>query len=375
MNEGTSPVTGTLDELSPMAPLAIPTAIHEERKALDLAVLKRGAKDYLDFLDTTKEVFFGYLYHRTGSAELAKTIIGEMYLDILVRAMSLWWFGTLSLKLLLDSADQALKNHDVSEADLGTVYLPSLVWLNDTERASVATLHDALWSLPKDAQRLLILSMLIGFSDERIGQVLRMPTADVTEQLKTARDFLLSRWQPISDVASKLESLVFIPALDIRSETQLRFSVVEKYNALRFRRYQWVIIGGMFAVMSNVIVASVLAFAVITAPPSSLRSTRTQVASLDAVLLKRQIAIDQARGSVSASFKEAQRLAAYDVSRDLTALGLASALESLTSQQDQESEVDRLIKVMKQAQTAMAPVLNPVVKLAMGDMKALFGWF
>jgi hypothetical protein len=288
--------------------------------------------------------------------------------------MSLWWFGTLSLKLLLDAADEALKSRGATAADLGTFYLPSLVWLDDAEKKSVATLHDALWTLPRDAQRLLILSMLVGLSDDRIGQVLRIPTTDVASQLKTAKEFLLSRWQPMTDVAQKLQSLVFVPSLDIRSETQLRFSVVEKYNALRFRRYQWVIIGGLFAVMSNVIVASVLAFAVVTEPPSSLRGTRTQVASLDAVLLKRQIAIDQAKGNVAASFKEAQRLAAYDVSRDFTALGLASALESLKAQQDQEAEVDRLLKIMQRAQTAMAPVLNPVVKLAMDDVSALFGW-
>lgn len=374
MSEIIPPVTGAFTELPHMPAIAVPASAEGERKALDLAVLKRGAKDYLDFLDTTKEIFYGYLYHRTGSADLAKTILGEIYLDVLVRAMSLWWFGTLNLKLLLDSADQALKDRDVVAADLGTVYLPSLVWLSEVERASVGTMHDALWSLPKDAQRLLILSMLVGLSDERIAQILRVPQSDVTSKLTTAKDFLLTRWQPTSDVAAKLQSLVFVPALDIRSETQLRFSVVEKYNALRFRRYQWVILGGLFAVMSNVIVASVLAFAVVTAPPSSLRGVRTQVASLDAVLLKRQMAIDDARGSIAASFKEAQRLAAYDVSRDFTALGLASALESLSAQQDQEAEVDRLIQLMQRAQTAMAPVLSPVVKLVKSDAKAMFGW-
>lgn len=374
MSEIIPPTTGAFTELPTMSAIGVPASVEGEKKALDLAVLKRGAKDYLDFLDTTKEIFYGYLYHRTGSAELAKTIVGEIYLDVLVRAMSLWWFGTLNLKLLLDSADKALKDRDVSAADLGTVYLPSLVWLSEAERDSVGTMHDALWSLPKEAQRLLILSMLVGFSDERIAQVLRLPQSDVESKLKTAKDFLLTRWQPLSDIGAKLQSLVFVPSLDIHSETQLRFSVVEKYNALRFRRYQWVILGGLFAVMSNVIVASVLAFAVVTAPPSSLRGVRTQVASLDAVLLKRQMAIDDARGSIAASFKEAQRLAAYDVSRDFTALGLASALEALSAQQDQEAEVDQLIKLMQRAQTAMAPVLSPVVKLVRSDAKAMFGW-
>ncbi|MBP7114482.1 MAG: hypothetical protein KBA40_03450, partial [Candidatus Peribacteraceae bacterium] len=299
MSEINPPPTGALVEMPQMLGVAVPASVEGERKALDLAVLKRGAKDYLDFLDTTKEIFYGYLYHRTGSAELAKTIVGEIYLDILVRAMSMWWFGTLNLTLLFDAADQALKDRDVVEADIGTVYLPSLSWLTEAERASVSTMHDALWSLPKEAQRLLILSMLVGLSDERIAQIFRVPVSDIQSKLQTAKDFLLTRWQPLSDVGAKLQSLVFVPALDIRSETQLRFSVVEKYNALRFRRYQWVILGGLFAMMSNVIVASVLAFAVVTAPPSSLRGVRTQVASLDAVLLQRQMAIDDARGSIA----------------------------------------------------------------------------
>lgn len=374
MSELLSPIAGAESQALPQAlPAALPVAIPvSERKALDLAVIKKGAKDYLDFLDATKEVFYGYLYHRTGSSEVARTVLEEIYLDVLSRAMSLWWFGTLSLKLLIETADTALRSRDISAADIETTYLSSLVWLTDTEKKSVATMHDALWSLPKEAQRLVILSLLTGLSDDRIGQVMNMRREQVTQDLGTAKDLLLQRWQPSAEVAGKLNSLVFVPAMDIRAETKLRFSVVEKYNALRFRRYQWVIIGGLFAVMSNVIVASVLAFTVVTAPPTSLRATKTQVASLDAVLLKRQIAVDQAKSNIAASFKETQKLAAYSVSRDFTALGLASALESLKAQQDSESEVDRLLKAMQHARTALAPVLDPVVALAWRDVAKLF---
>lgn len=342
-----------------------------QQKALELAVIKNGAKDYLDFLDSTKEFFFGYLYHRTGSTELARTILGEVYVDVLSRAMSLVWFGTLSLKLLFDAADTALRDRDVSAADIDTVYLQSLVWLNDLEKHSVATMHDALWSLPKEAQRLLILSLLIGMPDERIAKTLSRRTEQIVQDITVAKELLLQRWEPLPEMITKLNSLVFVPALDIRSETQLRFSVVEKYNALRFRRYQWVIIGGLFAVMSNVIVASVLAFAVIMEPPTSLRGTKTSVASLDAVLLKRQLAVDNVKRSIAVSFEESQKLAAYSATRDFTALGLASALESLKAQQDQESEVDRILKVMERARTAMGPVITPILKLAMAEL----GWF
>ncbi len=347
-----------------------PAAIPQERKALDLAVVKKGAKDYLEFLDATKEVFYGYLYHRTGSAELAKTIQSEIYLDVLSRAMSLWWFGTLSLGILLDAADNALKNKDIAAADIDTVYLPNLAFLTDADKKAMATMHDALWSLPREAQRLLILSMLVGLSTEKISEITRLHKEEVTNQIAVAKDLLLTRWQPAGEVAGKLDSLVFVPALDIRSEMKLRFGVVEKYNALRFRRYQWVIIGGLFAVMSNVIVASVLAFAVIVQPASSLKGARTQVASLDAVLLKRQLAVQQAKQSVAVSFKEAQRLTAYDVSRDLTSLGLAAALESLSHEQDQEKEVDKLIKLMQRAQTALAPA-TPLFRLALGNVTAV----
>lgn len=343
-------------------------------KGLDLAVIKRGAKDYLDFMDSTKEIFFAYVYHRTGSIELAKTLLGEIYLDTLNRAMSLWWFGKLHLGMLLDAADAALKSRDTVAADIDTVYIKNLTWLSADEKKAVSTLHDALWTLPREAQRVLILSLFLGLPAGRIGQVLGKQKEKVEAELKTAQDFLLTRWQPTSSVASKLTSLVFMPGLDIQSETKLRFNVVEKYNALRMRRYQWVIVGGLFAVLSNVIVASVLAFAVIVQPPTSLRGTQSQVASLDALLLERQLKLNSAKQSVATSFAEAQKLAAYDVSRDLTALGLAAALESLQAQQSQEKEVDRLIRLMERAQTAMAPVVAPVVKLAMHDLSSLVGW-
>lgn len=363
----------TLIGPQPQAAAAVLPAVIQpaERKALDLAVIKKGAKDYLDFLDATKEVFYGYLYHRTGSSEVARTVLEEIYLDVLSRAMSVVWFGTLSLKLLIETADAALRSRETAAADIETTYLSSLVWLSDAEKRSVATMHDALWSLPKEAQHLIILSLLVGLSDERIAQVMNKRKEQIVQDLATAKDLLLQRWQPSVEVVTKLNSLVFVPAIDIRAETKIRFSVVEKYNALRFRRYQWVIIGGLFAVMSNVIVASVLAFAVVTAPPTSLRATKAQVASLDAVLLKRQIAVRQAKDNIAASYKETQKLTAYSVSRDLTALGLASALEALKSQQDQESEVDRLLKAMQRARTALAPVLDPVVTLALARLSVL----
>lgn len=329
---------------------AIPSA---DRKAIDLAIIKKGAKDYLDFLDAAKEVFYGYLYHRTGSLTLAQTLLSEIFLDVLARAMSLWWFGTLSLKLLLDVTENVLAKHEIKQADLDDVYLPTLSWLSSEERSSVATLHDALWSLPRSASQLLILSLLLGLPDERIAAVLRQSEATVTAHLKTARDLLLERWHPLPSLMEKLRSLAFLPALDLQSETKLRFNVVEKYNALRFRRYQWVIVAGLFAVMSNVVVAGVIAFAVIMVPPTSLRGVRTQVASLDAVVLERQMNLETANNAIIGTIREAQGIAAYDATRRLTSVGLGVALEALKDEQRQETQIIRTIDLLKRAQTAM----------------------
>jgi DNA-directed RNA polymerase specialized sigma24 family protein len=350
--------TGKSAELSHVSP---------KHKAIELAVLKKGTKDYLEFLDTTKELFYGYLYHRTGSCVLARTIMSEIYLDVLSRSMSLLWFRSLSITLLLDAADAALKDHAESAADIDTVYLPTLAWLSKEDKHSVATMHDALWSLPKKAQRFIILSLLLGLPEEHIASVTNRKKEQVSEDMAVAKDLLLERWQPTPSVVTKLNSLVFIPALDIKSETALRFNVVEKYNALRFRRYQWVLIGGLFAVMSNVVVASVLAFAVITEPPTSLRSTKATVASLDAVLLKRQLGVDRAKKSIAVLSEEAKKLAAYGASRDLTTLGLSAAHEALEDEQKYEAEVENIIKLLERARTAMAPIINPVIRLAMAE--------
>lgn len=350
--------TGQAATVSPeTATLSAPVAIEPSRKGLDLAVLKKGAKDYLDFLDSTKEIFYAYLYHRTGSQDLAKTLLSEIYLDVLSRAMSLWWFGTLSLKLVLDTAERVLKDKDIIAADLDTVYLPSLAWLTTEEKKSVATLHDSLWTLPKTGQQFIILSLLIGLSDERIAQVMRVPLDTMREQLRTAKEFLLARWQPTPDVLEKIQSLVFVPALDLQAETRLRFSVVEKYNALRFRRYQWVVVGGLFAVMSNVIVAGILAFAVIVQPPTSLKGTRTQVAALDAVLLKREMHMNAVKQSIANIAGETKRIDAYDTTQRVTRAGLGVALDSFKEEQKKVRDADKLIQLLERASTAFRQIL------------------
>jgi DNA-directed RNA polymerase specialized sigma24 family protein len=353
---------GTQTSLAPQEVSAAPTS-----KGIDLAVLKKGAQDYLEFVDMTKEAFFGYLYHRTGSVKLAQTVLSEVYVSLLSRAMSLWWFGTLGLKLLIEHADHMLSEHQIEEADIDHVFLPALTWLSDEERTSVSSLHDALWTLPREAQRLLVLTMLLGMPMERIAREFRVEVGALETQVATAKDLLLSRWQPVLSVQEKLQSLVFAPTMDIAFESTLRFSVVEKYNLLRFRRYQWVIIAGLFAVMSNVIVASVLAFAVVIQPPTSLSGARTQVAALDAVLLNRETQVAAVKKSLGLTLRESQRVAAYDVSKSLTNAGLSSALNAMQYQQEGEKNVDAVIQILKHASTAM----RSVMQIAFKDVQSL----
>ncbi|OGJ60492.1 hypothetical protein A3A67_04645 [Candidatus Peribacteria bacterium RIFCSPLOWO2_01_FULL_51_18] len=341
---------------SAVLPVSLPPAV--QPKAIDLAVLKKGTKDFLEFVDGTKELCFGYLYHRTGSKKLSLTLLKEIYLSVEARAMSLWWFRRLDLKLLLDAADRELSLVKPEEADLDREWLPALAGFSPEEQKSVSSLHDALWTLAPEGQRVLILSLLLGLPDDRIGQLTGIRPTKIKNEVETAVKSLVSRWQPPESVLSKLQNLASSPALDIAQETDLRFQVVEKYNALRFRRYQWIIIGALFAVLSNVIVASVLAFAVVTQPPSSLRGSRKEVASFDALLYQREMKVAETRRLIYASFKETQKIAAYDATRNLTSLGLGAALQAFTAQQKTEAQVDRIIKLLERARTALGPLID-----------------
>ena len=334
------------------------------------AIAKKPTKDFMDFLDTSKDVFYAYLYHRTGSEKIAKTLLGEIYFEVLSRTLSLWWFGTLSLKLLFRYADRAIGlQSSAGAADIDTVYLPNLVWLTDKERACVSTLHDALWTLPVESQQLLILSILIGLPQARVAEILEISIEEVAKNIPLATSALLERWQPTPDVQQKLQSLVFAPSLDSQGEGVLRLQLTEKYNGMRFRRYQWVIIGGLFAVLSNVIVASVLAFAVITQPPTSLLGTRTEVASLDAVLLKRELELSEAKQHVANSIREAQGIASYSVTRDLSGLGLTTVREFMHTKKEKEVEIQRLKTVIERARTAFIPLAKFVAAVARHNLR------
>lgn len=335
------------------------------RKGLALTTLAKGTKDFLDFLDATKEAFFAYLYHRTGSMQLASVLLTESYVDLLSRSMALWWFKPLTITLLIDTAERGLADKEVKDSDLEKQYLQSISGLTVDEKKSMSTLHDALWSLPNTPRSLCILSLLIGLSLEQIANLTKRDVALIKQDLLVAKDLLMTRWQPIPSLVQKLDSVSFIPTLDLSAEKDLRFKVVEKYNALKFRRYQWVIIGGLFAVMSNVIVASVLAFAVVTLPPTTVKGVTKRVASLDAVLLQRELQVDAARQSIAVSLMEAQRIAAYDRARDLTSLGLASALESLKTQRENDVKAERLKKLLERASTALGPLPSRMMRIAM----------
>ena len=361
------PSTGSSTEDAVAIPLPQAGA---DRKVLDLAVLKKGAKDFLSFVDESKEVFYAYLYHRTGSVSLAQTLLGELYLNVLSRAMALWWFGTLSLSLLLDTADKAIeKGITGSEADLDTVYVPTLTWLNDDERKSASSLHESLWTLPATAQKLLTLSLLMGFPQERIAKTLGLTPEQVQVQLQQATDLLLAAWQPIESLKKKIASLVFEPDFDINKEASLRFTIVEKYNALRMRRYQWVIVGGFLAVFANIIVAGVLAFVVVVQSPTSIRGAKTQVAALDVILLQRQLSQIEAKKALSDLLPQSRGLAAYGAARDLTSVGLSAGLNAFDQQNKNEADIGKIIKVLQRASTAMGPILRPIASIVLSPVR------
>ncbi len=364
----------------PAATMDMPFAptLEPESKAIDLAVIKKGAKDFLTFVDDTKEIFYAYLYHRIGSKSLSATVMTEIYLETLSRAMSLWWFGTLSLGLLIDRADRAIADGlKTSSADIDAQYLPSLTWLSEAERASVGTLHDSLWTLSARHQRLLTLSMLVGLSDERIAVQLGERAEQITKAMAEAKEALVARWQPVEELKTKLSSLVFAPDLDIAAESDLRFKTVEKYNALRFRRYQWVIVGGLVAVMSNMIVASVLAFAVITQPSTSLQSVKREMASLDAVLLQRKLESLEVRRSLNRSFDLTRGMAAQGALKDINDLGMSTAADAATTQKKNDADVQRVIDLLQRVSsnsTAMILSPQPVMQFAAASVSAIFNF-
>lgn len=344
-------------------PLGVKDAGTPFGKAIGLATLKRGAKDYLDFLDATKEAFYAYLYHRTGSVKLAETVMNEVFIESLAKSMSLFRLGALAFHSLLDAADKALKDKDIAAADIDTVYLGNLPWLSGADRTTVATMHDALWTLPIAAQRLLIFSLLIGLPVERIAEAVGKTAEAVREEMETAKDLLLMRWQPSISIREKLNSLAFVPGINIHMETQLRFQVVEKYTALRFRRAQWVILGGLFAVLSNVVVASTIAFAVVTQP--SLNVELLQLQSIDALLVQRELALQETRQSLIASSEEAKRIVRHSATRNFTALSFATGLKALKAEVAEEETTNRLIDRLRQLTVAFEPTIKPMTTLVL----------
>ncbi len=322
-----------------------------EGKLFDLSVLKPGARDFLSFVDETKEMLHAYLYHRTGSRAAAERLLTETYLRALGRALSWWWFGTLTSTYIIGLADRVVGEMRTQDAaDIDPVYLPSLYWLPEDQRRGAASLHEALWTLGDTEQRLLTLSLLVGLSDEKISDLLDFPVEDVRTAVQKSRAELLSRWQPVAGLVARLGDLVFVPAFDLARENKLRTALIDKYNALRLRRTQWLVIGGLVAVMSNMIVAGVLAFAVVTQP--TLGPQTKQVAGLDAVALQRLTEVSRMQDALASLYREGQNLARYQAARTVNTYGLAAARDALGGEQQHLDELDRVLTLLKKVQTA-----------------------
>lgn len=313
-----------------------------ERKLIDLAVIKKGARDFLSFFDETKELLLAYLYHRTGSRSGAENLLADVYLDLLNRALSVWWFGSLSFALLIRDADKVLgRTKHLQEADTDNVYVKTLTWLTEDQRQAIATLHETVWTLEEHDQQLFILRYFLGLPIERIALLLGISKAAAQTGVDKARVLLLTRWgQP----ESILDSLVYMPALDIARETGMRFALVEKYNALRMRRFQWVIAGGLLAVFSNMIVASVLAFAVVTQPPTTLKGTKQDLASLDAIVVTRERERAKTERAVGTLYRESQNIAAFEAGRTLTEVGASAGRQAILKRQERARVLTSLIE-------------------------------
>lgn len=324
-------------------------------KVYDLAVLGQGVRDYLSFVDETKELFFAYLYHRTGSVDRAFQLMVDVYLEVLSRSLSFLWRKRLTLRALLNVADRVICDMqvEVDESDVDAVYVPALAWVKGPREKEIAGhLHETLWTLSAADQRMLALSLLLGLDDEHIAQMEGLDILKFKEHLELSRQRLLKKWDLGSEMRHHLSSLAFLPSLSLSKENELRFAVIEKYIAQKARRFQWVVLAVVLAVLSNAFVASVLALTVIIKPASSLHSVRSEVASLDAVILKREReSADPVRQSLSSLSRGKDKLLAYGAASDLHDLALIAVSKELSSYVRQEAEIEKTIRILE-ARTA-----------------------
>lgn len=331
---------------------------------ITLPIFGGDARDYLDVLDETSGILFGYLYHRSGSIKLARTLLSELYLSMLPRSMSSLWFRRLRTRDLFAEADRMLADYAEHPSDIDKVYLPSLYWMSADEHLSVSSMHDALWSLPARQQRLLTLTMFVGVSAGRIAEIEGATNEAITAETDAARKALLERWQPTESLLTKLQSLVFAPNLSIADERSLRSDIIAKYSAMRMRRYQWVITAGFVTVLANFIVAGVFAFAVVTEPSASLKKSGKQLAAIDAALqLKRMESLD-AKHLLTRFYKQTQTVGEQYTVRELNAIGAAVAGEEVRRQREMGGQMKTLLHLLDSSEMISLVLPRPGILLA-----------
>ncbi len=341
--------------------------INRSLRAINLPIFGSGASDFLDIVDDTDATLFAYLYHRCGSFALARTLLTEVYLSVLPRAVSLLWFNTVRPKHLFAEADRLLEEHPSQESDLDRIYMPGLYWMSETERSSAVSLHEALWSLRPRAQRLLTLSLLAGLSEHRIAEIEGATPDRITAELAAARREFLVRWQPAETLLQKLPSLIFVPSLSIVDETTMRTAIVNKYSSVRMRRYQWVIVAGFATVFANFIVASVFAFAVITEPSASLKTTSQRLASVDAALKVKRLEHTDADYLLVQFYKQTQEVARDYSTHEFNALGLSAAAGAAKRRGETDERLRELLRLLDDARTVsmFMPRASLLVAVAM----------
>ncbi len=334
-------------------------------RGIQLPIFGGDARDYLNIVDDTTGILHGYLYHRCGSIDIARKLLGELYLSMLPRSMSRLWFRHIDAKDIFYEADRMLARLAVHPSDIDNVYLPSLSWMVPDEHRSMSSMHDALWSLPERAQRLLVLSMLVGVPVDRIAKIEDLPKEQIVSDIEAARKDLIQRWQPTGSLQSKLQSMVFAPNLSIADERTMRSDIIAKYSAMRMRRYQWVITAGFLTIFANFIVASVLAFAVVTEPQASLKQTGKQLAAVDAALQSKRFESLDAKYLLVRFYRQTQAVSEQYTANELSAIGASVAADAARRQRETDEQMQKLLRLIDSAQRiSFVLPLQPAIMVA-----------
>ncbi len=314
---------------------------------------EQGAEEFLKFYDATKSLCFAYCVHRAGSLITAEKLCERVYAAALTKQLSFLWFGTLDFSLLLRLVEENMKDITVEQADPEAFFVSKLAFLTEEEKSAASHFHESLWTLPTPVQQVIILAYLCGQSEEQLASTLGVSVQVATAHREEATKLLLASWQHSVTLEQKLDSLTVLPSLSLKNDEEIRSLLLMQWTQLKLRRTQWIVVGSLCAIFSNVVVAGVLAFVVVTQPTTSIRGASLQVASFDAIIVQRELKRMEADKALTESLKVSRGLAAYDAAQKLTELGLSSAKDSLLERQKENAQVEKMVKLLQVSALSM----------------------